>query len=218
MLTCRRRARKRRVEQPTYVDTNVSTKRQITARIVRVSNEDERLVTAVVYAPNQFDTYGEFMLPEDVEKLAHRTMRLDLANLIDTNHDNVPNGCFPVESYIAKKNDPEYPEGAWVMTVKVTEDLWPSVLSGETNGFSFEAMVELVSYDVEATIQRDHVGRTLVHKGDDHDHVFFVQVNEKGKVVSGRTSPGPDGHTHVIRHGTFTEAAKDHSHRFSLMA
>lgn len=200
--------------------TIVSQKRNITAKIVRVADTDERLVTAVVYTPNQFDTYGEFMLPEDVQKLAHRFMQLDLANSIDTNHDNVPNGSFPVESYIARKADPDFPEGSWVLTVKVAEDLWPSVLSGETNGFSFEAMVELKTYEVEATIQRDHVGRTLKHKGasEDHDHLFFVQVNERGKVVGGHTSEGPDGHVHSIKHGTFTEEADGHNHRYSLMA
>ena len=192
--------------------------RKITARICRVSDVDERLVTAVVYEPNTFDTYGEFMFPKCVEQLAHKFMRLDLTEVIDTNHDNVPNGSYPVESYIAKKGDPEFAEGTWVLTVKASEEVWPDVLAGNINGFSFEAMVEIVAYEVEATTIRDHVGRTLSHKGaaEDHEHVYFCQVNEKGRVVTGRTSAAPDGHWHEIKHGTFTELDADHNHRFSL--
>lgn len=199
----------------------MSIKRNITAQIKRIASEDQRLVTAVVYAPNTFDTYGEFMLPEDVEKLAHRFMRLDLSAVIDTNHDNVPNGSYPVESYIARSGDQDYAEGTWVLTVKVAESLWPDVLSGRINGFSFEAMVEVVPYTVEATVQRDHVGKTMLDEAEDtvdHQHLFFVQVDEYGRVKSGKTSPGPDGHVHEVKHGTFTEMAGGHNHRFSLHA
>lgn len=194
-----------------------TTARQITARICRVADSDERLVTAVVYEPNTFDTYGEFMRPEDVKQIAHKFMQLDLANVIDTNHDNVPNGSYPVESYIAKKGDPDFAEGTWVMTIRIAEELWPAVLDGRINGVSFEAMVELVQYDVEVTVVRDHVGRTLVQKGDasDHSHLYFVQLNERGKIVRGWTSE-TNGHSHEIKHGTFTQDADGHNHRFMI--
>lgn len=194
-----------------------TTARQITARICRVADSDEQLVTAVVYEPNTFDTYGEFMLPEDVRQIAHKFMQLDLKNVIDTNHDNVPNGSYPVESYLTKEGDPDFAPGTWVLTVKVADDLWPAVLDGRINGFSFEAMVELVEYDVEVTTVRDHVGRTVRQKGDseDHDHLFFAVLNERGKVIGGNTSE-TNGHSHVIKHGTFTEDADGHNHRFVI--
>lgn len=82
------------------------------------------------------------MTAEDIKKLAHRALKLDLAVIIDTQHDNVPNGSYPVESFIARSGDPDYTEGAWVMGVKVPDDAtWEKVLKGELNGFSFEAMV-----------------------------------------------------------------------------
>jgi len=190
---------------------------QTIARICRVADADERLVTAVVYEPYTLDTYGTFMFPKDIQQMAHRFMQLDLSQVIDTNHDGVANGSYPVESYIARAGDPDFAEGSWVLTVRVAEDLWPDVLAGRINGFSMEAWIAYEEYEVEVTVTRDHVGRTLVHKGDaaDHDHLYFVQLNELGKVVRGFTSPGPDGHTHEIKHGTHTEWT-DHNHRFSL--
>ena len=194
--------------------------RQTVARIRRV-DADRQIVYAGVYAPNDLDTYGEFMFAEDIEQMAHKFMQLDLNGVIDTNHDNVPNGSYPIESYICRKSDdPDFAEGEWVIAVKISDDKWPEVLDGTLNGFSFEAMVALVDYEVECSVVRDHVGETLAHKGDaeDHSHLYFCQLNEKGNVVRGTTSPGPDGHVHVIKHATMTEKAEGHSHRFNPFA
>lgn len=187
--------------------------------MVRRTDVDRRIVYAEVYAPNTLDTYGEFMLPEHVEEMAHKFMSLDLANVIDTNHDNVPNGSYPIESYIARADDPDYAEGAWVLGVKIpTEEIWDAVIRGDLNGFSFEARVNLVEYDVEVSVIRDHIGETRTIKGVDHEHLFLVQVNDKGLVVRGKTSPGPDGHVHMITHATMTQKTDNHSHRFDLFA
>jgi hypothetical protein len=191
--------------------------RKMTAMIRRI-DADRRIVYAEVYAPNVLDTYGEFMLPEHVEEMAHKFMQLDLANVIDTNHDNIPNGSYPIESFVARAGDPDFTEGAWVMGVKCPRDeVWEAVLKGDLNGFSFEAMVNLVEYEVECSVVRDHVGKTRTIKGVDHEHLFFVQVDDRGRVVRGMTSPGPDGHTHIIKHGTMTEKVSGHSHRFDLV-
>lgn len=186
--------------------------------MVRRIDADRRIVYAEVYAPNVLDTYGEFMLPEHVEEMAHKFMQLDLANVIDTNHDNVPNGSYPIESFVARAGDPDFTEGAWVLGVKCpTDEVWDAVIRGDLNGFSFEAMVNLVEYDVECSVVRDHVGKTNTIKGVDHEHLFFVQVDDRGRVIRGMTSPGPDGHTHIIKHGTMTEKVEGHSHRFDLV-
>lgn len=192
-------------------------------RIVRIKriDEDKRIVYAEVYAPYVLDTYGEFMVPEDIETMAHRFMRLDLNNVIDTNHDNVPNGSFPVESFIARSNDPDFTEGAWVMGVKIaSDDMWTKVLNGDINGYSFEAMVKLVEFDLSVDVVRDHWGATTTLRGVDHEHVFFVQVNEKGRILRGWTDEAPDGHVHEIKHGTATEKSgpDNHAHRFELGA
>lgn len=196
--------------------------REKIVRIGRVDGE-KRLIFGEVYAPNILDTYCEFVTHDDLELMAHRFLG-DLENLpetIDTNHDNIPNGCFPVESFIARDGDPDFTEGSWVLGVKVTDDhIWAQIKKGELNGFSFEALVRPV--DVEVTLQqvRDLVGKS--EEADGHDHMFFVQVNEQGRVVHGHTSmdadPDGDVHDHRIRRATVTEMGGDdrHVHRFFL--
>lgn len=196
----------------------MSEARTMTATIRR-TDADRRIVYAEVYAPNTLDTYGEFMLPEHVEEMAHKFMRLELDKVIDTNHDNEPNGSYPIESWVARAGDPDFTEGAWVMGVKVPDnEVWDKVIKGDLNGFSFEAMVNIVEYDVEVSVVRDHMGETKTLKGVDHEHLFFVQVDDKGRVKRGSTSPGPDGHVHTINHATMTEKAEGHLHRFDLLA
>lgn len=196
----------------------MSEARTMTA-MIRRTDADRRIVYSEVYAPNTLDTYGEFMLPEHVEEMAHKFLRLQLDGVIDTNHDNEPNGSYPIESWVARSGDPDFTEGAWVMGVKVPEDdVWNKIVRGEINGFSFEAMVNIVEYDVEVSVVRDHMGETKTIKGVDHEHLFFLQVDEKGLVKKGSTSPGPDGHIHLINHATMTAEAQGHTHRFDLLA
>lgn len=186
---------------------------------IRRTNDDERIVYAEVYAPNTLDTYGEFMTAEDIKLMAHRAMKMDLSTFIDTNHDNVPNGSYPVESFIARANDPDFTEGAWVLGVHIPgDDIWAAVKSGELNCYSFEAMVQPVEYFVSVATIRDHVGRTKSEKSVDHSHVFFVQVDEQGLIRRGMTSPGPDGHVHEITGPSYTQRAgtDNHNHRFDL--
>lgn len=187
--------------------------RQTMVRIKRVDDE-ERIVYGEVYAPYQLDTYGDFMLPDDIKKMAHRFMRLDLSKVIDTQHDETPNGCYPVESFIAREGDPDYTAGAWVLGVKVPEDeLWTRVKSGELNAYSFQSLVTAIEVDVEYLVVRDHVGST--ENNSNHQHVYFVQVDDDGNVTGGRTSV-ENGHFHEITRASVTEAADDHTHRFFL--
>lgn len=187
-------------------------------RVVAIKrlDEDRRLVFGEVYAPDVLDTYGEYMTAEDIELMAHRFMKLDLENVIDTNHDNVPNGSYPVESFIARADDPHFTEGAWVLGVKVPDDLvWASVKGGELNGFSFQSMVKPVEHRVKLSIIRDHVGITEGGGADTHFHTFFVQVDDTGRVVFGQTS-FDHGHSHRIRRASVTETVNTHNHRFFL--
>jgi len=191
-------------------------KRETIARIKRI-DADRQIVYAGVYAPNALDTYGEFMLAEDIETMAHRFMQLDLAGVIDTNHDNVPNGSYPIESYVNRNlDDVDFAVGEWVLGVKVDDTIWPEVLAGNINGYSFEALVRLADYDIEVTTTRDHVGETSTQKGVDHEHIFFVQTDDIGNVIGGITSEGEDGHVHKINHATMTAKTDGHSHRFSI--
>lgn len=193
------------------------TKSSFTVKIKRVSSDDERYVEGVVYAPNEIDTWGEFMDAEGVQTLAYRFMQnVALAASIDTGHDNNPNGSTPVQSFVAVKDDPRgYPEGAWVLGVKVlNDDVWAKVKKGDISGFSFEAYVTKVPAVVTIEYYPQIVGFTEESNG--HKHYFVVDLDDHGRVIRGWTSMD-DGHTHAIVAGTATEVAEDgHSHRYFL--
>lgn len=177
------------------------------------SDEDRQIIYGEVYAPNRLDTHGEMMLAEDIETMAHRFMRLDLTKAIDTNHNNVPVAAYPIESFIAREGDPDYTPGAWVMGVKIEDpELWADIKAGRYNGFSFEAYVVPVEAEVEVEVVRDHVGKTEANA--DHDHYYFVQLDEDGRVIQGRTSKAADGHYHEIVRNSVTKVASRHLHRF----
>jgi hypothetical protein len=174
----------------------------------------------VVYEPWVLDTYGEFMSAESVRQMAHRTMLLQLDKLGDVNHDNVVRETQLVESYIAQAGDPNYPEGAWVVGMKIHEaETWQDIKDGKLNGFSFEAMVWKRAVIVETEVDVDQV--VVTQRADDHDHIALVFLDDVGRVTSGRTSM-VDGHFHMIRHGTATDPAVnpltgvEHSHRYFI--
>lgn len=181
---------------------------------IKKVDDDKRVVYGEVYAPYVLDSHGEFMLPEDIELMAHRFMKLELGTSIDTQHDNVPNGSYPIESFIARDGDPDYTPGAWVLGVKVPDDnIWRMVKSGILNGFSFQGLVKAKEMEVEYTVVRDHVGMTEAH--GDHAHVYFLELDEMGRVVRGHTDT-VNGHSHEIVRASVTSAAAGHTHRFFL--
>ncbi len=199
------------------VDTSHDLMHRYVVRIARV-DDDRRVVLGMVYEPDTLDTYGEFMFADDIETMAHRFAQL-WSETIDTNHDNIPNGSFPVESFVARAGDPDFPEAAWVLGIKVPDDrLWRQIKSGELNGFSFEALVKPVPVMASIANVRDRVGRTEDASGkEDHSHVFFAQVNAIGRVERGLTSVDGE-HTHAIRKASYTEpgGTDKHTHRFFM--
>lgn len=182
-------------------------------------DQEKQIVYGCVYAPGVLDTLGEFMTADDIEAMAHRYMKsVDLTQSIDVRHDNVPTDCYPVESFIARKGDPDYPEGSWVLGVKVPDtDLWERIKKGELNGFSFQCMVTPVEMEIQYEVVRDHVGPVeKAENAPDHEHTMFVQVGPDGKVIGGVTSKAADGHFHKITRASMTEKAEDHTHRYFL--
>ena len=185
-----------------------------TTKIIR-SDEDRQIIYGEVYAPSRLDTHGEMMLAEDIETMAHRFLRLDLSKSIDVRHNNIPIEAYPIESFIARKGDPDYTEGAWVMGVKIEDaDIWSEIKKGNLNGFSFQAFVKPVQATVEVEIMRDQVGKTEM--AEDHEHYYFVQLDENGKVIGGRTSKAADGHWHLIDSNSVTKKTDNHNHRLFI--
>lgn len=181
---------------------------------IKKLDDEKQIVYGEVYAPYEIDAHGEMMTPDDIELMAHRFMERSLDGRIDTMHDNSPNGSKPVESFIARKGDLDYSEGAWVLGVKIIDDeVWDKIKKGEINGFSLEAMVMKKEVEVEYEVFSHNVGYTEDTNG--HSHVFFIELDENGKVVSGRTSK-VDGHFHEIKRASATTENSGHSHRFFL--
>lgn len=193
----------------------MSNKQHFGVKIQRVVG-DERYVEGVVYAPNQIDTWKEMMTAEDVKTLAYRFLSdVALAASIDTQHDNQPTTCKPVQSFIAVKDDPRgYPEDAWVLGVKVEDDdLWDKVKKGVISGFSFEAWVTKVPAVVTVEYFPQIVGKT--EEVDGHSHLYVADLDSYGRVIRGWTCDH-NGHSHQIVAGTATEESNGHSHRFFL--
>ena len=190
---------------------------QVKDRFVRIQRIDaeRQVVQGVVYEPNVIDTWGEMMIAEDIALVAERFLEdCPTDKAIDTQHDNVPNGSLVTESFIVRAGDPDYPEGAWVLGVKITDpDVWQQVKSGELNGFSFEAMTRRVPAVVEVEIFPHNVGVTA--ESVSHTHLYLAQMNDDGVIVSGRTTTDM-GHSHEIKAGTSTEQENGHRHRFVL--
>lgn len=180
-------------------------------------DETRRIVFGEVYAPNKIDAYGWFMEPQEVEKMAHKFMRLaDLSKVIDTNHDNIPNGSYPVQSFIARANDPQFTEGAWVLGVKITSPaLWDKVVNGEINAFSMEIFVKRVPAIVEYSTVTKQVLQTEPAE-DGHTHYAYVEIDPNtGRVISGKTNT-VNGHSHDVMLNSVTEEAEKHTHRYFL--
>lgn len=186
--------------------------------IVRKDEEgvEHRLVYGEVYAPNRPDSDGEFMTAEQIMKMAHEFVRKQRTDQVDTHHDNeVVPGVVVVESFLARKGDPDFIEGAWVVGVHVNDDdTWEKVKKGELNSFSMEALV--MREEVEIEIEIPPVVSGLTSKTEAHVHKFYVTYDANGKFKGGTTDE-VDGHKHSIIAGTITEEVQGHRHKFSAV-
>lgn len=182
--------------------------------VFKAVQEAQHLVFAEVYAPNRLDSDGEFMTAETIRKMAYKFMKEQKLDQIDQQHDNViTEGIHIVESFIARKDDPDFIEDAWVVGVYIPDEAtWDKVIKGEINGFSVEAMVTKEPVEIEMEIPPVISGMTM--KSEDHEHTFHVAYDETGRFLGGTTDEVAN-HFHVIKRGTCTEEAVGHSHRFS---
>lgn len=182
---------------------------------IKKFDRKERIVFGELYAPNRPDADGEFMDEPGIKQMAYKFMKEQLLDKIDHMHTNeVLDGAHVVESFVARKGDPDFIEGAWVVGVHIPRDEdWAKVEKGEWNGFSIEALVRKEDMEVEIDIPPVIEGVTM--KADDgHEHRFYVSYAEDGSFMGGKTDIA-NGHSHQIIRGTATQDAAGHSHRFS---
>ncbi len=183
--------------------------------VIKSDTPDEQLVYGEVYAPMRPDADGEFMTAAEIKKMAHDFIRDGKVGMVDTNHDNVlVTGASVVESFIARKGDPDFLEGAWVVGMHINDAAtWAAIKKGDINGFSMEAEV-LRGDPVDVTMNLPPVVTGLTSKSEEHEHTFYVGYSKEGQFLGGTTDM-KNGHRHVIKGGTTTESANGHRHKFS---
>lgn len=183
---------------------------------IKKFDDEQQLVFGEVYAPGFPDSQGDFMSAETIQDMAHEFLRKGLVNAIDMNHSRELTGCYVVESFIARSDDPLFIPGSWVIGVKIPDpDIWSMVKSGELNGFSLDGSAVRVDTTLEIEMPLVLAGET--EEADGHKHTFHVRFDAQGNFLGGATGPGPDGHVHRISRGTSTDDAEGHSHRFSFV-
>lgn len=183
--------------------------------LIMKQDAEQQLIYGEVYAPGPPDSQGDFMVPAEIQKMAHDFLRRGLVTKIDLSHSRKESGCCIVESFIARDGDPHFIAGSWVIGVHVPDDIWPLVKSGELNGFSLDGEGFRVPTEVRMEVPEVLSGQT--DDVDGHTHTFFVKFSDEGVFLGGVTDAGPDGHFHRIVRGTLTETEAGHAHRFSFV-
>jgi hypothetical protein len=102
-------------------------------------DDAKRLVYGVVYEPHVEDADGEFSIPEEITKSAHRF--LADYRVMKVQHLTKNDQIEPVESYIApvdfEMNGEMVKAGSWVLVSRVLDDeVWGLVVKGELTGYS----------------------------------------------------------------------------------
>ena len=189
-------------------------------RIV-VKADEQRLLFAEVYSPLHVDTDGEAMTAEDIRKMAHNFLASGRVTKIDVQHNQKESGCVVVESFIARKNDPDgFIKDSWVLGIHVpSDDVWEAVKKGELNGLSFFGSVQKVPARARVIVTRKMVGQTeesMAGLLPAHSHDVTINFSENGRVMEGFTERAV-GHTHRITKATATETDWDHGHRLVLV-
>ena len=182
---------------------------------IKKADSELQVAFGEVYSPNFPDSQADYMTAEDIVLSAYKFMNDLHLRSIDVNHDGDTDGIgVVVESFIARKDDPDFVQGAWVVGVRVHDiEIWEKIKSGEINGFSMEAMVKqkkrLLTVEVPDILKGENESQ------EQHTHSFEMKLDSRGKVLRGSTSI-TDNHFHEIKRGTATEKADGHSHRYSF--
>jgi hypothetical protein len=121
------------------------------SQIVNISkiNEEKRIVYGKVLVPDKFDSQGDIISKEDIEKAAHNfliNLQKAYIELLHTGSNSTTKASqigfmhkvfkgvggfgYIVESYIDQ-------EGSWVLATKITDDkVWQMIKDGIITGYS----------------------------------------------------------------------------------
>jgi hypothetical protein len=181
---------------------------------IRKTDAEWQIAYAEVYAPDLLDRQKEFMKADEIRKMAYLWMTANQSEAVDHQHNNELTGCIVVESFIARPNDPDFIEGAWVVAIYFPDaDMWEEVKTGKINGLSLEAEVGKIPTTVTIDPPTQIDGETMESLG--HTHSFSVYFNSATLLPYGLTSI-TNGHQHQILGPVVTEMEEDHAHRYSL--
>lgn len=134
-----------------------------TPEVVRMANQEKKLLTGVVLIPNQriyrVDTNGYeyeiFFDEETIEKLSQDFLTNGFQRNTSYNHndDEWLNGTSVVQSWIIEdpNNDKanalgfkDLPKGTWMITMKLSDELWDQYIkTGKARGFSIDAFLDM---------------------------------------------------------------------------
>lgn len=144
------------VNAPTYTDEGVSGKTNFASYGFKY-DEEKMEITGAAIIPNKMiirrnpiteELYYVFFSKETTKILSERFMKSGYTTATNLNHTNTPaKNTFITESWIVTNPELdksnalglEFPEGTWVITMKVGDDqLWEKIKQGKYNGYSIE--------------------------------------------------------------------------------
>lgn len=99
----------------------------------------KRIAYGVVYPAWEVDLQGEYATEAQVEAMAHKFM--EQHGVGGEMHsrwemDGGKSAGVPVESFLARRGDPDFDAGDWVMGVKFHPEVWEKIASGVYTGYS----------------------------------------------------------------------------------
>lgn len=136
--------------------------------IVKIAKTDEeqRMVYGIVYAPEQVDSQGDIADAKVIREAAYDFMKSRFTNNVDQQHNYVNDEGFVAESWLVRKGDALFagePEGSWAVGIYVEkDDTWEAVKKGEITGLSMAGYAELDELD--DSVDDEKVKKSILRK------------------------------------------------------
>ena len=172
-----------------------------TIRLIKKRDAAQQLILTEIYLPNELDSQGDFIRAATLEKLAHQFTLDGHHKNVTVAHDGKPINAAVVESFVARKNDPDFKAGSWVGVIKIFDSaIWNLVQKGALRGVSFEGSgtridstlngrpaKEIVSGDITAIslVDKPATGRTFtMTKSDNAVQALVGTLNSLAEAIT----------------------------------